>query len=105
MILTTRLIFALVVLSGYPTLSMAKPATYNEKVEVNGFAYRVVMRGQQVKVITKTLAGHFRGRTVERRTEMRAAAAMVTGCHLVDDYWIENTLVGELECSDKPNPR
>lgn len=90
---------AAIALALYPQCVSAKPAKINSKVDVNGYTYRVVVRGRQVKVIRKTIAANFRGRTVDVRREMIEAARIATGCRLVEDFWIENTLVGELACA------
>ena len=68
--------------------AQAEPARYNEKV----------MRGPEVKVISKTISANFRGRSVERKNEMLQAAAQVTGCKMINPYWVDNNLVGEISC-------
>ena len=96
--MSLRLLSTLALAAALAQPAQAEPARYNEKVDVNGYTYRVVMRGPEVKVISKTISANFRGRSVERKNEMLQAAAQVTGCKMINPYWVDNNLVGEISC-------
>ncbi|MCW3837808.1 hypothetical protein ACFQ1E_17320 [Sphingomonas canadensis] len=82
------------------------PATLNKKVEVEGHTYRVYVRNGEVKVFNKSMfVAIGKGRTVDRRREMREAVRIATGCELVDEFWREHILAGELDCSAVPTSR
>lgn len=90
---------AMILLAVSQQCALAKPASINSKVDINGYTYRVVVRGDEIRVISKTIASQFRGRSVERRREMLSAAEKVAGCPMVHEFWVENVLVGEMACA------
>lgn len=81
-----------------PPPSSAEPI--NERADVEGNAYQVRVRKGEVRVHNRSGITAVRmGRSIERRRQMREAVRIVTGCHLVEDFWRDAHLVGELDCS------
>lgn len=75
----------------------------NSKVEVDGSTYRVFVRGREVKVFNKSaITAIGGGRSVDRRDAMRQAVRQATGCEIKDDFWRNQVLAGELDCSSRP---
>ncbi|MFZ5701357.1 MAG: hypothetical protein ACOY4P_08390 [Pseudomonadota bacterium] len=85
-------------------LLIATPAEVNQTVKVEGKSYRVLVRGDEVKVFQKALiAGQKVKGSTEQRAQMRQAVNQVTGCKMTDDFWRGAVLVGVIDCSEKVN--
>lgn len=83
-------------------LLIATPAEVNQTVKVEGKSYRVLVRGDEVKVFQKALiAGQKVKGSTEQRAQMRQAVNHVTGCKMTDDFWRGAVLVGVIDCSEK----
>lgn len=78
------------------------PATFNETVQVDESRYRVLVRGEEVKVFNKALltGQRAKGQTLER-DRMRRAVLLVTGCKIADDFFQGPVLIGLIDCSGK----
>lgn len=68
-------------------------------VQVDGHAYRVEVRGEEVRVFQKAAITK---RSLERRARMRKAVELATGCRIVDDYWQGTRIEGLLDCPKPP---
>ncbi len=83
-------------------LLIATPAEVNQTVKVEGKSYRVLVRGDEVKVFQKALiAGQKVKGSTEQRAQMRQAVNQATGCKMTDDFWRGAVLVGVMDCSEK----
>lgn len=77
-------------------------ASVNQTVKVDESTYRVLVRGEEVKVFNKALLTGQRqkGQTLER-DRMRRAVNLVTGCKITDDFFQGPVLIGVIDCADK----
>jgi hypothetical protein len=82
----------------------AAPANVNQTVQVDESRYRVLVRGDEVKVFNKALiTGQRANGSTKQRDQMRQAVSLVTGCQIKDDFWRGAVLVGVIDCSEKVN--
>lgn len=77
-------------------------ASVNQTAKVDESTYRVMVRGEEVKVFNKALLTGQRqkGQTLER-DRMRRAVNLVTGCKITDDFFQGPVLIGVIDCSEK----
>ena len=81
---------------------MMATVAVNETVQVDESRYRVLVRGEEVKVFNKALltGQRAKGQTLER-DRMRRAVLQVTGCRIADDFFQGPVLIGLIDCSEK----
>lgn len=82
-------------------IAMFSTAVGSTIVEVGKAKYRVTVKDEEVKVVSKAIVGN---RSRERHDQMHQAVRQVTGCTLVDESWHDATLVGKLDCSASAQP-
>lgn len=71
----------------------------NHRVEIDGQAYRVNVKGQTVSSYKKSVVVM---RTPERGEALRKAVVLATGCVMANGYWEGSSLHGTLDCSQRP---